>query len=156
MTGLTARKPVDIEVLTALVGQSQKKEGVKAVNPPTVRLNMLAMKLGLVANYTHAISGSHQQIQEPIELPQSNYTSFMSSDYRPFRYPVYPVSGFPSEFGNTPRQFFRSVRMVSLVCLARIERSNFLSSIYHCVDLLIKSINIQNKLAWHISVAWGL
>lgn len=95
-------------------GASQLEEQLKAnkrnknkqsVNPPTVRLNTLAMKLGLVANYTHSISSFSSNIDfNSIDLSASNtkiqsslytssndfsnnYTNFMTNEYKPFKYP---------------------------------------------------------------------
>jgi len=119
MSGLLATKltndtDCNIEALAATLESVQvgkrKEDNNKTVNPPTVRLNTLAMKLGLVANYTHTISVN----QHSVDLSQTNYTNFTSSDYKPFNYSVYPSSGFAKEFENFPRQkFYGNTRMVS-------------------------------------------
>ena len=104
---------------------SKSRNGIKASNPPTVRLNTLAMKLGLVANYTHSISSLgvagaidyKSNLHGPSNDFSGNYTNFMSNDYKPFKYsPVQAQfssgNSLMGDFGSNRTNFLNNPRMV--------------------------------------------
>jgi hypothetical protein len=137
-----------------LANNIQNKKGKKALTA-TVKLNALAMKLGLVASYTYMLTSATgtldlnvnsllnpkavAQSSNGLKLePVNNYTNFMNTNiYRPFRYQTVH-SNISVSTSNSQNPYFNNMGSIDL-------QPNRMTTLNRPKQLFLVKLSFGNK-----------